>query len=153
MTHFDEKAGIVQATTPWGSWSQTMDEIVIEVNVEDGTRGRDVTCDIKPSQITLNVKGKTILKGELFRTVIADDSVWTIEDQRLVRLTLVKSSRHVKTCWEALLKDQYALDAITLQNMQKKMALEKYQRQHPGFDFSGADVTGNYVDGGAPDDY
>ena len=39
-----------------------MDEIVIEVNVEDGTRGRDVTCDIKPSQITLNVKGKTILK-------------------------------------------------------------------------------------------
>ena len=51
------------------------------------------------------------------------------EDQRLVRLTLVKSSRHVKTCWEALLKDQYALDAITLQNMQKKMALEKYQRQ------------------------
>eukprot|EP00118_Oscarella_pearsei_P010852 m.68857 g.68857 ORF g.68857 m.68857 type:complete len:153 (+) comp35562_c0_seq1:403-861(+) len=152
MANFDEKAGLVKSATPWGLWSQTMDEVIIEVQVEEGTRGRDVACDIKPNQIALNVKGKNIIKGELFRTVIADDCVWTV-DRRLIRLSLVKSSRQVKSCWESLLKGQYPLDPLTMQNTQKKMALEKYQREHPGFDFSGAEVTGNYIDGGAPDTY
>jgi hypothetical protein len=73
------------------------------------------------------------------------------EDQKLVQITLVKSSREAKNCWKSLLKDQFEMDAWTLMQTEKKMALEKFQRQHPGFDFSGADITGNYVDGGAPD--
>ena len=52
-----------------------------------------------------------------------------IEDQQLVRITLVKSSRDAKNCWKSLLKDQFEMDAWTLIQTEKKMALEKFQRQ------------------------
>ena len=62
MSHFDEKAGVVTANTPWGSWSQTIEEVVINVPVEKGLRSRDVKCDIKPNAISLSVRGKEIFK-------------------------------------------------------------------------------------------
>lgn len=43
MTHFDERSGVVPALTPWGSWYQTIEEVVVLVNVAAGTRGRDVS--------------------------------------------------------------------------------------------------------------
>eukprot|EP00118_Oscarella_pearsei_P010853 m.68859 g.68859 ORF g.68859 m.68859 type:complete len:96 (+) comp35562_c0_seq2:403-690(+) len=78
MANFDEKAGLVKSATPWGLWSQTMDEVIIEVQVEEGTRGRDVACDIKPNQIALNVKGKNIIKVTANR-VSADLETGTIK--------------------------------------------------------------------------
>jgi hypothetical protein len=51
------------------------------------------------------------------------------EDQKLVQITLVKSSREAKNCWKSLLKDQFEMDAWTLMQTEKKMALEKFQRQ------------------------
>ena len=98
--------------------------------------------------------------------------LYYLEDQQLVRVALVKSNREAKNCWKSLLKEQFEMDPWTLMQTEKKMALEKFQRQvsydgmlhikslysdcvclmqHPGFDFSGADISGNYVDGGAPD--
>ena len=56
--HFDEKSGVVPSKTPWGNWAQTIDEVLIEVNVPKGTKGRDISCVIKPKSIKFNLKGQ-----------------------------------------------------------------------------------------------
>ena len=62
MSDFDERSGLVQCKTPWGSWAQTMEEVVVEVDVPVGTKSRDVRCSIQPRNIALSVGGKEVFK-------------------------------------------------------------------------------------------
>lgn len=61
-SHFDEKSGLVRCYTTWGWWSQTIEEIIIEVNVPEGTIGNDITCSIEPHNIVLHEHGNEIIK-------------------------------------------------------------------------------------------
>ena len=55
----------------------------------------------------------------------------------------------VAPCWKSLLLNgQFAPDQWTFDQMQRKLTLERYQIEHPGFDFSSAEISGNYVSGG-----
>ena len=60
--HFEERSGVVPCKTPWGSWSQTMEEVFIEVNVPHGTSAKEVKCHLGTRDIELHVKGKEIFK-------------------------------------------------------------------------------------------
>ena len=60
--HFDEKSGVVLSKTPWGNWAQTIDEVFIEVDVPKGTKGREISCDIKPKSIKFSLKGQEFFK-------------------------------------------------------------------------------------------
>ena len=62
MSNFDERSGIVPCKTAWGSWSQTMEEVSLLVDVPAGTRSRDVRCTIQPRSIALSVGGTDVLK-------------------------------------------------------------------------------------------
>lgn len=69
--HFDERSGVVKSRTPWGTWAQTIEEVFIEVDVPQGTRGKDVKCDIKAKSISCAVQGKEIFKvGGLFALLL-----------------------------------------------------------------------------------
>ena len=205
MSNFDEKAGVVYCKTSWGHWGQTIEEVFIEVETTGNVRAKDIKCEIKPKHISLTIKGQLIfevdrtstlncsyfytMQGNLFATVLKDDSVWTLgsivlkhnhkyivliqlmlclEDQSLLRIVLVKSQRDASNCWKSLLESQYEINAWELDQMEKKLTLERFQiearnkgthhctvnsvffcyEQNPGFDFSGAEITGNYHGGG-----
>lgn len=145
LSHFDERSGAVVCQTPWGSWWQTVGEIFIEVQVPKGTRGRDVSIEIKPKHIICNVRGNILFSGNLQRTVVADESTWAIEEQERILILLVKSEpAHSEKVWESLLEGQYAPDPYVMHEMMKKLDLEKFQIENPGFDFSGAKLDKNY---------
>ena len=130
VSHFDEKSGIISAKTPWGRWYQTVAEVTIEVEVENGTRGKDVKIDIKPSRISCFVKDKEIFKGKPFDVVVEDESTWTIEDRKLIRIQLIKAFHKTKDlCWLSLLENQYQPDPVTLHEMRKKLDLEQFQKE------------------------
>ena len=59
-SHFDEKSGVVVCATPWGRWNQNVAEVNIEVDLEPGTRAKDLTVTIKPSQLSCSIKQKEI---------------------------------------------------------------------------------------------
>jgi hypothetical protein len=65
-SHFDEKSGIIYYETSFGSfngrWSQTVNEVVVEIDVDVGTRGKDVRVVIKPSLLECHVKGNLVFK-------------------------------------------------------------------------------------------
>jgi len=53
---------------------------------------------------------------------------------------LVKALNH--DSWNCVIIGDHELDPFTKEEMDKKMMLEKFQNEHPGFDFSGAQFTG-----------
>uniref|UniRef100_UPI00398F583F nudC domain-containing protein 2 n=1 Tax=Pristiophorus japonicus TaxID=55135 RepID=UPI00398F583F len=148
--HFDERSGIVPCKTPWGKWYQTMEEVYIDVNVPLGTSAKEIKCNLGSKDIALSVKGKDILKGKLYDSTITDEGTWTLEDKKQVCIVLMKMNREAGNCWSSLLEGQFHADPLVQDEMQKKLTLERFQRENPGFDFSGADISGNYS-GGGPD--
>uniref|UniRef100_A0ACB8EK50 NudC domain-containing protein 2 n=1 Tax=Sphaerodactylus townsendi TaxID=933632 RepID=A0ACB8EK50_9SAUR len=95
--HFEERSGLVPCATPWGRWYQTMEEIFIEVNVPEGTRGRDVECSLQSRHLALAVVGKDVLKGKLFDSTIADEATWTLgqENRTLTQTSAPVLSNHM----------------------------------------------------------
>ena len=62
MAHFDEKSGLVPCDTSWGTWAQTIDEVFLEINLEEGTKSKDIKVDIGANRLSVNVAGKKILE-------------------------------------------------------------------------------------------
>ena len=51
MSNFDEKAGIVSHSTEFGKWYQTVAEVTLLVDLEPGTRGKEVQVTILPKKL------------------------------------------------------------------------------------------------------
>lgn len=146
LSHFEEKSGAVVSPTPWGSWWQTMGEVFVDIKVPKGTRSKQVSIIITPKHIKCVVQGETLFEGNLCKTVVADECTWTIEEQERIMIMLVKSEpASSEKVWESLLEGRvYAPDPVVMHEMMKKLDLEKFQVEHPGFDFSGANLDKAY---------
>uniref|UniRef100_K7FEG7 NudC domain-containing protein 2 n=1 Tax=Pelodiscus sinensis TaxID=13735 RepID=K7FEG7_PELSI len=144
---FEERSGVVPCATPWGCWYQTLEEVFVEVQVPPGTRAKDIQCSLQSRPLGL-AAGKDLFQGKLFDCTIADEGMWTLEDRKLIRIVLMKTNRDAGNCWTSLLENEYAADPWIQDQMQRKLTLERFQRENPGFDFSGAEISGNYSKGG-----
>ncbi|RXM91857.1 NudC domain-containing protein 2 [Acipenser ruthenus] len=100
---------------------------------------------------TISVFGlKYLHPNNVFWKSTACPFIRKAEDKKLIRISLMKTSREAGNCWTSLLEGEYCADPLVQEQMQKKLTLERFQRENPGFDFSGADISGNYA-GGGPD--
>lgn len=52
-----------------------------------------------------------------------------LEDNELVRIILVKSGRDAANCWHSLLSNEYSADPWTFNEMEKKLTLERFQKE------------------------
>ena len=114
----------------------------------------------------VDLQQNLLFQGKPFDTISEDDSVWTIEDQSLLRIQLVKAFRKTKDqTWMSLLSTNsveenfetrpegdaemcttstYQPTAFVLNEMRKKLDLEQFQRENPGMDFSRAKLQKKY---------
>jgi len=148
MSNFDERSGVVCCKTDWGEWWQTMEEVYVCIQVPSGSRARDLSVLIKPHTLKVIVQGKVVIDGKLHAPIIEDDSTWTLEDKTQIRILLTKVDRTAGAVWRSLLHEKYTVDSSTFDQMQQKMTLQRMQYENPGMDFSSADITGNYQNGG-----
>ena len=58
----------------------------------------------------------------------------------MIVVQLEKAKSHES--WASIIKGKDEVDPLVKEDMDKKMLLEKFQRDYPGFDFSGAELTG-----------
>ncbi|XP_063218945.1 nudC domain-containing protein 2-like [Bacillus rossius redtenbacheri] len=146
LSHFDERSGIVACNTEWGSWNQMVGTVTIEVDLPQGVTAKNVQVELKPKSIKCSVKGNIVLQGELYGTIHVSESTWVIEDKKLLRIILSKAHSGVKeSIWTSLLKDGTGTpDPLTLHEMRKKLDLEMFQIENPGFDFSSAKLAKCY---------
>jgi len=71
MSLFEEKSGVVVCKTDWGSWAQTIDDVVIEINVPKGTKSKEIKCNISPKSLAVSVQGKEIVKVYIFNAILS----------------------------------------------------------------------------------
>lgn len=66
------------------TWTQTLQECVVTIDLPDGTKGKMLNVDIKKKGLKVQIKGQDpIIDGELCKNVKMDDSMWTIEEGNL----------------------------------------------------------------------
>lgn len=79
------------ADLPNYRWSQTLSELEVRVPVTSEIKSRDVTVDVSAKHIKVGVKGQPlILDGELFNKVKTEDVYWTLENRKVIVISLDK---------------------------------------------------------------
>ena len=73
-------------------WTQTLQELIINIPLPDNTRGKDVNVTMKKNHLKVGLKNQKdlIVNDDLTNTIIVDDSFWTIEDGNRLVLTVTK---------------------------------------------------------------
>ncbi|XP_035681420.1 nudC domain-containing protein 2-like isoform X1 [Branchiostoma floridae] len=134
MADFEERIDVVECKAPWGCWYQTLEEVVAEVTLEPGTKAKEIKCKLSGKKLTTVVRGKEIMNGTVAGNVVTDDFLWTVEDNKLLRIVITKSDRTGRDCWQSLLQGQYPADPQVYDDMEKKLTMERVQRETQGIE-------------------
>lgn len=125
-------------------WDQTLDEINIYINLPPNVHSKQFYCKIQSKHIELGIKGNPpYLNHELTCPVKTDSSFWTLEDD-VMHITLTK--RDKGQTWASPIMGQGQLDPYVTDQEQKRLMLQRFQEENPGFDFSQAQFTGSCPD-------
>eukprot|EP01111_Echinosteliopsis_oligospora_P012959 TRINITY_DN4530_c0_g1_i4.p1 TRINITY_DN4530_c0_g1~~TRINITY_DN4530_c0_g1_i4.p1 ORF type:complete len:154 (+),score=46.79 TRINITY_DN4530_c0_g1_i4:41-502(+) len=125
-------------------WDQTLEEVNIYVSPPQGITAKMIACEIEPQGISLGIKGNPpFIKEAFFATVKKKESFWTLEDGE-IHISLQKMLKG--EMWLSALKGQQPLDPLSEEEVKKKLMLERFQSENPGFDFSGAQFSGQAPD-------
>ena len=122
-------------------WEQSMEEVLMYVTPPEGVTARMIDCTITSNRLKLGLTGNPpFINEETFDTVVVDESFWTMDDSGVIEINLQKMRK--ASTWASALKGHGELNAFAQSEVQKKMTLERFQEEHPGFDFSGAEFSG-----------
>ncbi|KAF9671110.1 hypothetical protein SADUNF_Sadunf12G0013500 [Salix dunnii] len=103
------------------SWTQTLQEVTVQVPVPSGTKSRFVVCDIKKNHLKVGLKGlPPIIEGELYKPVKVDDCYWSIEDQNTISILLTKHDQ--MDWWESLVKGDPKIDTQKVEPENSKLS-------------------------------
>jgi hypothetical protein len=125
-------------------WEQSLEEVSLYVRPPQGVKASHIHCVIVPRRLTLGIKGlPPFLDEPLACTCVAKESLWGFEDGELT-VTLTKAAKG--ETWPCVCEGHGSLDALAETEAHRRMLLERFGQEHPGFDFSGAEVTGTVPD-------
>ncbi|XP_059457523.1 protein BOBBER 1-like [Corylus avellana] len=103
------------------SWTQTLQEVTLNVPVPTGTKGRFVVCDIKKNHLKVGLKGQPpIIEGELYRPIKPDDCYWSIEDQNSISILLTKHDQ--MEWWKSVVKGDPEVDTQKVEPESSKLS-------------------------------
>lgn len=128
-------------------WDQTLEEVNVYIAVPCGVQAGMLQVNIESNSIEVGIKGNpAYLTHGLFAPIVVSESFWTLEDsnQSCGELHLQLQKREVGKPWPgAFAGHELALDPTMVQSEKQRLMKERFQLEHPGFDFSGAAFNGN----------
>ncbi|KAG6605783.1 Protein BOBBER 1, partial [Cucurbita argyrosperma subsp. sororia] len=102
-------------------WTQTLQEVNINVPVPKGTKSRFVVCEIKKNHLKVGLKGQPpVIDGELYQIVKPDDCYWSIEDQSVISILLTKHNQ--MEWWKYLVKGEPEIDTQKVEPENSKLS-------------------------------
>ncbi|EQC37589.1 hypothetical protein SDRG_05185 [Saprolegnia diclina VS20] len=126
-------------------WEQSLEEVNIFIKPPPGVTASHLLCTIAPSHVMLGIKGNAerYLDHELTSQVVVAESYWMLDGGEL-NINLQKMKKGLT--WDAVFVGHGELDPLTKDEVQKKLLLERFQQENPGFDFSNAEFNGSAPD-------
>jgi hypothetical protein len=126
-------------------WEQTIDEVHVFFALPPGTVKSDLEISIRPKMMTIGSKGNPpYLAQPPWAPVDAGASLWFLEEAGELHVQLQKV-REAET-WAAAFEGHGNLNSVEEEISRKQILLERFQKEHPSFDFSGAEVSGAVPD-------
>lgn len=126
-------------------WDQSIDEINIYIVPPEGITKHMLDIRILPTRVTVGLKNtKPFIDEELGGVVIPAESTWILDTEIQI---ILQKMRKAET-WECALRghDNAKIDPFSKEEERKKLMLERFQEEHPGFDFSDAEFNGQVPD-------
>mmetsp|Transcript_33803 Transcript_33803/g.44597 ORF Transcript_33803/g.44597 Transcript_33803/m.44597 type:complete len:336 (+) Transcript_33803:49-1056(+) len=90
-------------------WSQTQDEVEVILPVPQSTQCGDIKHELTPNTISLTVQGQKLIEGNLFATVVPEESTWVLDkDQNNKRIvwSLQKTEPTKNRQWQYIVKGE-----------------------------------------------
>jgi DNA mismatch repair ATPase MutL len=97
-------------------WTQTLGELVVTIPLPDNTRGKDLNVTIGRTSLKIGLKktpNEFIINDKLTKTIIMDDSFWTVEDGNRLVLTLQKLNQ--MEWWDSVVVSDPKIDVKKIQ--------------------------------------
>jgi hypothetical protein len=98
-------------------WTQTLSEVNVVVTVPENTRGRDLNVTITKNHLKVGLRSQPkntyIVDAPLTKSVICDDSFWTVEDGSRLAINLQKSN--AMEWWDSVCQDDPKIDIRAIQ--------------------------------------
>lgn len=94
-------------------WTQTLQELSVIVPLPNNTRARDLNVSINKNSLKIRLKDNELVDDSLTRTIIVDDSFWTVEDGNRLCLTLQKLNQ--MEWWESVCKNDPKINVQKVQ--------------------------------------
>ena len=131
-------------------WDQDLNELNLWIQPPDGVTKSHLDITISHQHLRIGLKGEPphaspppFIDEDTGGEVIVEESFWMLQNGEL-NINLQKMRKGVT--WSEALRGHGQLDPMTQQEDQKRIMLERFQEEHPGFDFSGADFNGQIPD-------
>lgn len=97
------------------TWTQTLEEVTVVVPLPENTKGRDLSVTMGKSNLKVGLKSKAgtwIVNAPLVKTIICDDSFWTVEDGSRLVMNLQKANQ--MEWWEGVCVGDPTIDVKTI---------------------------------------
>eukprot|EP00750_Incisomonas_marina_P025030 INCI5298.2.p1 GENE.INCI5298.2~~INCI5298.2.p1 ORF type:complete len:174 (+),score=39.99 INCI5298.2:102-623(+) len=125
-------------------WEQTIDEVKIYLHPPKGVTRRMLDIDIAERFIFVGIKGNPpFLHQQFYGQIKLDESFWMLDDG-VIEISLQKQKKGEP--WSAVFVGHGQMNPLVEQQLSKKLLLERFAEENPGFDFSNAEFSGNAPD-------
>lgn len=97
-------------------WTQTLSEVTVTIPVPENTRGKDLNVTMTKSKLGVVLrsnKTELIPTETLCKSIIVDDSFWTVEDGNRLVVNLQKLNQ--MEWWDCVLQGDPTIDVKTIQ--------------------------------------
>jgi len=107
------------------SWTQTLSDVNVSVNVPKGIKSKDVVFSISKTRLKVGIRGQDpILDGELQEPIKTDEATWTLEDGdnggRILGVYFEKVNQ--MTWWPCVLKGEPEINTKKVQPENSKLS-------------------------------
>ena len=136
-------------------WEQTLEDVTLYILPPKGVTAKQIECQFKKQHLKLGIKGiKPFIDENLAYKIDHEESTWYMEKNDSKKkenvqneLVIVLTKANLGETWLSVLeKRQQKFNQIEAEKMKKTLMIERFQREHPGFDFSNAKFDGSCPD-------
>jgi hypothetical protein len=123
-------------------WEQSLEEVNIYIEPPPNLPRQLIDISIQHTHLTVGVRDTPpFIDEDTWGPIKVAESMWTLADGE-ININLQKMNK--AEAWSAALRGRGGaeVDALTQEEVKKQLMKERFQEEHPGFDFSGADFNG-----------
>ncbi|CAF3777626.1 unnamed protein product [Adineta steineri] len=110
-------------TGPHYSWTQTLEEIDLRVpiNISARVKSKDIIVKFDRKHLTVGLRGHPpIIDGETFAELKKEDSIWTLDDGKLIHIVIEKVNK--MEWWSRVVKSDPEINTRKVQPENSKLS-------------------------------